>query len=119
MATGTIEPYEYPKGLNGPAGYWAVSGNIPPVPTGPLVRQITILTDIGGNVVLNDKNTSSNEEYAYALMDGVGFAHRHTDQGVGNVRHSIPVSIGNAEFVCPQCLSKYTCLNIVGTKTSQ
>lgn len=103
------------------AQYWNVSGNLPPRPVSPLKRQIacptpmTVLTDVKGNVVLNQQNTSSDKKDAYSLMDGVLLPHRHTYEGIGNVGHPVPVGVHNPEFVVLQRFPKYEGLGVVGT----
>ena len=91
------------------AHYWNVSGNVlPPRPTSPIKRQIacptpmTVLTDIKGNVVLNQQNTSGDKKNAYPLIHGVSFAHRHPYESIGNVGHPVPVGVHNPEFVVLQ-----------------
>ena len=107
------------------AHYWNVSGNLLPPPSKPLERQIacptpmTVLTDVKGNVVLNEQNTSGDKKYAYPLIDRVGLAHRHPYESIGNVGHPVPVGVHNPEFVVPQCFTEYKGLYIVGTHARQ
>jgi hypothetical protein len=78
MATGTSESFGMAVGCNGTTG------------------SSCILTDIHGNVVLNQENADGNKPNTYELRCPVCFAHCHTYQAIGNVGHPVPVGVDNA-----------------------
>jgi hypothetical protein len=62
--TGTNEPIEYPKGLNGTTGtsaYWSCCANVPAIepnrpPTPPRSTPSTLTLTINGEVIVVDRN---------------------------------------------------------------